>query len=559
MGRGGGDARTLRYEISLPPNANVTSGRYSTVAIAPAGRMVAYVATRDDGSSRILVRADDDLEPRLVPGTEGALTLTFSPDGSQLAFIANGDLRKVPVGGGRVETIVENIGALARGVAWSPSGWIILSDGIRLVKLPAVGGTDTAFTQPLGASGETSQINPVALPDGKSILYTSLAMGGAISSRIGIATLDGSSTILDVQGAYPLGVVDGFLIYTTAQGTLTAAPFDVAARRVTGAPLALPDQTASSNSYGVSYAAMALDGPIVYVAGALRRQAVLVKPDGSVNTLGEPGLFRWPRFSPDGGRIALSSGTTEQADVYLIDLPAATPTRLTLGPRLNDRPEWNADGSTIVFRSTRGERHGIWSIPAAGGDPALLFGRPDAEIDEGVLSPDGRHLVVQRDSTGNGETWVATLDGSKEFRRVRPAQGEYGARFSPDGKWIVLTGNQTGGEQVYVTPFPGLGGLTQVSFTGGGTPVWSPDGRKIYYVNGEQLIAATIGSMNPFTIASRQVVLSRGYNFLGVHADYDVARDGTILAFQSPSGSTQLVVVRNIGAELKARVRATPR
>jgi Tol biopolymer transport system component len=110
-----------------------------------------------------------------------------------------------------------------------------------------------------------------------------------------------------------------------------------------------------------------------------------------------------------------------------------------------------------------------------------------------------------------------------------------------------------------VKPFPSLASVTQVSLRGGGTPIWSPDGKKIFYVNGGQLIAATIGSTNPFTIASRQVVLSRGYNFLGVHADYDVARDGTILAFQPPSGITQLVVVQNIAAELKARVLAAPK
>ncbi len=558
-GRSEGEARTLRYEISLPPNVNVTRGRMATVAIAPAGRLVAYVATRDDGSSRILVRADDDLEPRQIPGTEGAISVTFSPEGSQLAFIANGDLRKVPVSGGKVETIVESLGNLARGFTWSSSGWIIVSNGIRLVKLPAVGGPDTAFTQPLSASGETSQINPVALPDGKSILYTSLAMGGAANSRIGIATLDGTSTILDVKGAYPLGVVDGFLVYTTAVGTLMAVPFDVQAQRVTGASQTLADQAAMSTAYGVGFAAMAVDGSIAYVTGAVRRQAVLVNPDGSTNALGEPGQYRWPRFSPDGRRIALSSGPLSQADVYLLDRPAATPTRVTFGPESNDRPEWKADGSAIVYRSTQGERRAIWSIPSSGGSPTALFGRSDSQIDEGVLSPDGRYLVVQRDSTGNGETWVASLDGSNELRQVRQVAGVYGARFSPDGKWIVLTGNQTGGEEVYVTPLSGLGNLTQVSFTGGGTPVWSADGRKIYYVNGEQLIAATIGSTTPFTIASRQVVLARGHSFLGVHADYDVARDGTILAFQSPSGSIQLVVVRNIGAELKARVRAAPR
>jgi hypothetical protein len=88
--------------------------------------------------------------------------------------------------------------------------------------------------------------------------------------------------------------------------------------------------------------------------------------------------------------------------------------------------------------------------------------------------------------------------------------------------------------------------------------VWAPDGKRIDYVNGQQLIGATIGSTNPFTIASRSVILSRGYSFLGVHADYDVGQDGTIFAFQSPSGST-LVVVKNLATELRERVRGEPK
>jgi serine/threonine-protein kinase len=552
------EARVLRYEISLPPNVDVTSSRLVTVAIAPGGRHVAYVAGRPDGSSRILVRADDDLEPRQVPGTEGAISVTFSPDGSQLAFLSDGALRKVPLNGGRVETVIDAVRGL-RGVSWSPSGWIIASDGTRLVKIPAVGGAALAITQPDTAKGETFQINPVTLADGKTILFTSSAMGGATASRIGVTTIDGAATILDLPGSYPLGVIDGFLVYTTAAGTLMSAPFDLAAHKVTGAPLALADQAASSTSWGTTFAHMAMDGSIVYVTGAVRRQAVLIRPDGSVRALGEPGPFSWPRFSPDGQRIAVSVGNLTQRDVFVMPVSTGIPTRLTSGPGTNDRPEWSADGSRILFRSTRGTKNSIWTAPMDGGSATQLFGRPDSHIDEGVLSPDGKHLIVQRDSTGNAEAWIVSLDESNIFRPAHPGVGVYGGRFSPDGKWVVFTSGQTGDEEVFVKPFPGLETSTQVSLRGGGTPVWSHDGKKIYYVNGEQLIAATIGSTNPFTIASRQVLLSRGYSFLNVHADYDVARDGTILAFQPPSGSTQLVVVRNIASELKARFRAVPR
>jgi serine/threonine-protein kinase len=563
-GRAGASDRTLRYELRLPPNVDLANGKFATVAIGPGGRFVAYVAERSDAASKIYVRADDDLEAREVPGTEGALSVSFSPDGSSLLFISGGALRKVPMSGGKVETIIDEGVAAMRGMAWTPSGWIIASDGAGLVKIPAVGGKPQPMTTADTAHGETYQINPVALPDGKTVLYTSGAMGGFRASHVGIASIDGTATILrDIPGTYPLGVVDGLLIFTNASGTLMAVPFDVAKRRRTGAAVALADQAAVSNARSISFAQMAADGSLVYVAGAERRQAVLVTPNGSVSPIGEPGPYREPRFSPDGKRIALAIGTLSQSDVWLMQLPGGNLTRLTPGNELNDRPEWKPDGSAVIYRSTRGEKHAIWTAPLDGGATSLLFGRPDADMDEGVLSHDSQHLIVQRDRTGNGETWVASLDGPNGFSQVNQAQsgfGVYGGRFSPDGKWVVFTSTQSNNiAQVVVKPFPGLTSPIQVSTTKGETPVWSPDGKRIYYVKDGQLMAATISSTAPFTIGTRSVVLDHGYSFANVHADYDVAHDGTIVAFQSPTGGTQLVVVRNIGAELRARVRAAPR
>jgi serine/threonine-protein kinase len=554
--------RVLRYEIPLPPNVDAVGGLYSPVAIAPGGRYIAYVAARPDGSSRILLRSDDDLQAREVPNTDGAVYVMFSPDGSQLAYILSGSnlLMKIPVTGGRAETVYEGT-AGARGASWASTGWIVASNGTQLVKIPAVGGTAQTFTQPDSAKGETFQISPVALPDGKTVLYASLTAGGAPTARIGVASLDdGSTTILDLLGSYPLGVIDGYLIYSSAGGSLLAAPFDQEARRVTGPSLALSDQAAVSSSYGTTFAAMASDGSLAYVSGATRRQPVLVAADGSQRSLGEPCSCSWPRFSPDGKRLAISVGSLAQRDIWVTDLSDRTTNRVTFSSRISDRPEWTADGSSILFRSTEGgPRNAIWKVPVSGGTPTLVFGDSDSHIDEGVLSPDGRHVIVQRDRTSNGELWYASLTGDSVFREVATGPGVYGGRFSPDGKFVVYTSTQTGVEQVYVKPFPSLTGQTQVSTTGGQSAVWAADGRRIYYVNNNQLLVATIGSTQPFTIASRSVVLSRGYSFLGVHADYDVARDGTILAFQPPGSGTQLIVVRNLAAELRERVKGAPR
>ena len=72
-------------------------------------------------------------------------------------------------------------------------------------------------------------------------------------------------------------------------------------------------------------------------------------------------------------------------------------------------------------------------------------------------------------------------------------------------------------------------------------------------------MVAVVSATEPFTVVSRSVVLPRGFSLGSTHADYDVAKDGTILAFQSPNESTEPVVVRNLGSEIRARVRGSPR
>jgi hypothetical protein len=104
-----------------------------------------------------------------------------------------------------------------------------------------------------------------------------------------------------------------------------AAPFDVARHRVTGSSVSSVDQAVVFSAWGITDAEMAIDGSIVYVAGAMRRLAVLRSSDGVVCPIGEPGRLSMPRFSPDGQRITLSVGTLSQGDISLMQLPAATP------------------------------------------------------------------------------------------------------------------------------------------------------------------------------------------------------------------------------------------
>jgi serine/threonine-protein kinase len=553
---------TLRFEIRIPSNATIATGLGNPVAVAPGGRHIAYAANAADGSRKLFVRSAEDLQAREIPGSEFARFPFFSPDGKWVSFWASGQLKKAAVDGGSA-VLLTDLPVISR-VSWSPSGRLVMSVNGKLATTSAAGGAPTTITTPDSAHGETAQVQPVALADGKTALYTSLAMGGAAAARIGVASLeDGTTTILDVQGSYSLGVLDGYLIYITAGGAVMAVRFDARKRRVSGVPVPVIDQIATETGNPNSYADLSADGTLVYLSGLSQRQLMEVGANGALRPIiPDAGGYGWPRLSPDGRRLAVTVSSPSRSDIWIYDLPSGPLTRLTTEGTTNDRPEWMPDGKSVMFRSNRGGLNALWLQPVDGaGAATLLFGLKEAKVDEGALSSDGRYLLFQRDRTGRGELWYKTLQGDTVSRQVGTGpHGEVGGRFSPDGKWVVYASSEFGTSQVYVRPFPSLAARYQVSLNGGATPLWSPDGKRIFYMADRQIIAATIGSTQPFSIASRVPVFGRGFSFNGIHADYDVARDGrTFLALRPADDDAQLIAVHNWRAELRARMQGNAR
>jgi serine/threonine-protein kinase len=150
------------------------------------------------------------------------------------------------------------------------------------------------------------------------------------------------------------------------------------------------------------------------------------------------------------------------------------------------------------------------------------------------------------------------LDGDTTAHAVAATSAvEAQARLSPDGRWVAYVTGASGTSQVVVRPFPGPGGVIQVSIAGGSEPVWSRDGRRIFYRDGRHLIAASIATTPNFVITGRSELFRDTYLFAQApHANYDVAPDGSRFLMVKSTEEPRLYVIYGWRSQLAERMRS---
>ena len=144
--------------------------------------------------------------------------------------------------------------------------------------------------------------------------------------------------------------------------------------------------------------------------------------------------------------------------------------------------------------------------------------------------------------------------------------------LSPDGRWLAYTSNESGTEQVYVQPYPALDSRHQVSVNGGASPVWSRDGRTLYFIQGTQyqatrLLSVDVTPGSAFSVGIPRPVLDLPPSllFLGPPAPgFDVTLDGArflgiqIRPVPTPPVQTEIQLTLNAFEELRARAPVKP-
>ncbi len=496
-------------------------------AISPDGRRIAYPARNADGTPMLWVRDLDSFVSRPLAGTEGGHQPFWSPDSKDLGFFAGWSLKRVPADGGPVQVLFPE--GWGGGGAWAPDGTIIFSPGEQsLLRISAAGGeAKPATTTP---SEDWGHLWPSFLPGGRRFLFTARkpSQSSEISRQgIYIGSLDSpevTQLLPDLSSAFY--APPGYIVFVR-DGKLTAAPFDLAAGRISGSPRPLGEAVAVEPLRGLAALSVATDGTLALRAPpacALGVSAAATQCDSELRLIDRAGrvisssvplrLMYGMALAPDGRRVAaqIADQRVGAADLWIVDLVSGARNPITTTSGFSNSPAWSPDGARLAYANP---------LPDGSSDTCVKDFRT-GEVTKIVQttgaqptdwSHDGRHLLLAKISRAAVEV-VAWSFASRKLAPVSSAGG--GAFFSPDGRFVAFNSvnRATGRMEAYVTNFPARGQVWPLTSAGGSAFSWRADGREILVATMSGHIAAYPVSADKGFTAGSPTILVRDVGFM---------------------------------------------
>jgi len=505
---------------------------------------------------------------------EGASSPAWSPDGSQVAYVALragsfGLYRKASSGEGTEELLYQSNAPMTL-TDWSQDGRFLTYFSTDLS-----GGA--LFALPLNAAGERKPIEafrsksqlqgPRLSPDSRFMAYVSNESGRNEvyvrpfdpAAPAGAAPAGGPWQVSD-QGGQGMAFWrrDGKeLYYLGADRGVRAVEVGAATTTKFGRPTLL-FRPSEATPVAPGTASISRDGERIVIAvppPQLRQITVFDRAGKVVSTVGQPGLYVQPGLSPDGKRVVVmrNDPQTGNQDIWTYDLATGNGTPVTNDTPPENAPIWSPDGKQVAYVSTRQSYAGIYRRASDGtGDEELVFRyTPGAGMVLTDWSPDGKFLTFY-----TGVLLVVPLRANekaldrKAIEWLREDYDVVQGRFSPDGRFLAYLSNEADAEkmQVYVRPFdpnkpetPGPGSAVQVSKNGSiGMIFWRQDAKEMYFMTRDwEVMAVDITTTPAFQAGTPRLLFKLQGPLPGNPAQWkNVSSDGERFIFAMPTTAT---------------------
>jgi Tol biopolymer transport system component len=492
------------------------------IALSPDGKRLAFVAANAKGIDAVWIRRFDQLDATVLAGSEGAIAPFWSPDGRSIAFFAGGNLKRSPIDGGPVRTIVSGLRPQSGAPAgnWGSTDVILYAQTLGpLHAVSANGGEAMPVTALDESRAEFGHYNPVFLPDGDRFLYDV----GASQDHSGLYVGSLSSTLkhrLTNNRLSSALLANDMLLFVDA-GLLQAQAFDPRTLELTGSPTPIAE--------GVQAMTASAAGALAYrVARPPQTQLTWLDRTGaSSSRVGSPGRYESLALSPEEGRVAVS----RDGDIWVLDLVRGTESRVASDPGWENLPVWSPDGLEILYvQGGRADKMGgeLRRISASGTAASTTVLRRPLVWPSG-WSRDGAVVTYYGSGpTNTVDLYVLPMTGeARPVAYLESRVQEMHNRLAPNGKWMAYTSNETGSQEVYVQTFPRSDQRWRISVEGGLHPVWRDDGRELYFVQPDlTMMVATVTAAPDVSFGVPRRLFRINAAIGGGRQPYSVSRDG---------------------------------
>ncbi len=558
--------RVMRSVYELPEDQMFTHIGMSVVDLSADGTKIVYVANQ-----QLYLRNLNELTSRSIQGTNEDPTVPFfSPDGLWVGYYSrtDGQWKKITVSGGAPVTLCD--ADLSTGATWSLDNTILFEEAFSGIKrVSGNGGT----TELLIEEKEGKRFHrPQALPGAEWVIFS--ISGKNINSWddaqiVAQSLKTGERRILVSGGSDARYIPTGHLVYALG-GVLYARAFDVDNIEVIGGAVPIVEGVQQAPKTGSANYGISDTGMLVYVVEiattAIRHSLVWVDRNGEEEPLGAPpDEYLTVKISPDGTKVALTIGNLVTTDIWIWDVFNKNMPRLTIDEN-SDFPLWTLNGQRIVFQ---GEENAVyWRAADGTGNDELIGSGPGLGSIPNAWSGDGKTLVTFGYVGGtNVDIGSISMEGDHSYKPL--LQEEYmeiQPRISPDGKWMAYASNESGSLEICVRPFPDVDkGRWQVSKDGGNSPLWSPNGKELFYRHNDEVIAVSVETEPTFKPVKSEILFRKNYvHFIrGYWNQWDIHPDGNrfLMLKESSSDATTeetqrptINIVLNWFEELKEKV-----